>query len=212
MSLALLCLGPLIFLSACFDYRERIELREDLSGSVRISYTVPVSKDGRSRLSFLPANKADIQGQYEEAVPGIPFQLRNIKISPAQSESIAEKEDKGLRVSYRLEFTNPKILEYTPLGNTEVLRSTGYLQIKRSFPALQNVKQAKGLILKRLAKYLRKRFTGHRISYGILVPEDFQLSTNKGRIKGTEHSYSLGLVETLDVSKNIEWSLSLKKD
>ena len=217
MNLANICkrivlLGIPAFLSACFDYHEKIELREDFSGSVRISYTVPVSEEGRSRLSFLPANEEDIKIQYEEVVPSLRFQLKNIKITPVETDSKAKKEDKRLKVSYRLEFKDPKILEYTPLENTKIIKSAGYLEIRRNFPALQNIKQAKGFILKRISKYLTKRFSGHSISYSTLLAEGFELSTNKGRMyKNTEHKYNLPLVETLGAADDIQWSFSLKR-
>ena len=209
----LVCLSCFAFLSACFDYHEKLELKEDFSGSVTVTYTVPVSKEGTSRLSFLPVNQRAIKTQYEGVVPGIRFHLRNIKISPVELGPEIKKGNKHSKVSYRLEFKDPKILEYTPLANTKVLKSEGYLQIRRTFPALQNIKRAKGVILKRIAKYLRKRFVGHSISYSAFLPEDFELYSNKGRFsEDTEHSYALFLVETLDSAKDIQWSFSLKRD
>ena len=214
----------LSFLPGCFDYHEEVEFKEDFSGTLRISYKVPVSKDHSSRLRFLASTKEDIREHYREAKAKLPFfQIRNIKITPIENEPSlkikkgsgkgkTKERNKSLGVSYSLDFKDPRILEYTPLTNTKVLKSKEGLKITRSFRALQSLKKAKGFILERISKHLRKRFLNHSISYTTLLPESLALHSQKGQLhKDTRHSYRLALVETLRASKDIKWSLTLKK-
>ena len=221
--LGILSLVLLSLSSGCFDYYEKVELKEDFSGSLQIIYTVPVSEESLSRLSFLAAKEEDIREHYREAKIKSDFQLRDIEITPIKakaekkhlkSKKQSKKREKknSLRVSYRIDFSNPKILEYTPLRNTKILESKERLQIQRSFPALQSQTKIKGPILKRIAKHLRKHFSKRTISYTTILPENYKISTNKGTMdKDKTHTYKLSLLKTIEASKDIFWSLNLKK-
>ncbi len=207
----------LLFFSACFDYHERLELNKDLSGSVLISYTVPLSKrqakaDAHfSLLSFLPVNVDTIKKHYEDLIESKIARLTGLKVTTIGG--VNNKVAKKIKVQYRLHFTKLMVLEHTPLGNTRVVVGLTKARIKRDFPSIQEIQRPSLPLLKHLHKYLKQKLSDHMISYTTHLPQELSIKTNRGTFtdKTSSHSYGYSLSHSLDSDKNTNWTLTLQK-
>ena len=77
--LCFLSLSILLFFSSCFDYHEHLVLNKNLSGNVKISYTVDANKNNVSLVSFLPTSKSEIEEHYSYLIEGKIARLNRCK-------------------------------------------------------------------------------------------------------------------------------------
>ena len=209
---ALIALSLLFFTTACFDYYEEVELGRDFSGSVFITYIVPRTRNpDNPYIAFLPVRKDQIKWKYQKFIDKKEARFVSLAVTPITTEEKEElvkpknkQEQKAkIKVSYQIEFTNPDILESTPLSNVKVNSyNPSKIEIKRSFAHIKSSQHIKAFLVKPFYEYLIRKLGGHKLYYTTSFSEDLQVSSNRGKlVNNGKHSYVFPLKASLTTAK-----------
>ncbi|MBL8019153.1 MAG: hypothetical protein JNM27_05775 [Leptospirales bacterium] len=195
-----------LLFAGCFDYSESIYFSGDLTGFVEIEYWVPLrNKSEASLISYFQIEKADINKRYSQTL------ARPVEITD-YSKSIEQKPE-GNRighVKYRVAFRAPGELERILLGKTRVYFHDGRYVIQRNIPSAPALSDDAGRISRRVHELLRTTMTGHKLSFWILYPEQFDLFTNHGTIvRPGVQNLTLPLIATLN-NGGVVWTMEIK--
>ena len=195
-----------LFFWGCFDYSEIIFFNKDFSGSIHINYTLPVNEKQVSRISFLPVQKDKIKKYYSSLVED-----KKIRLSPIEVKKVKDKP-KYMKVSYKIFFTNPRILEKNLFRNVKVFKERTRLQIQRTFSLLQEANMANALFLERTLSYLLEKLKKHSLTYQIYFPKEWKINTNRGKLIKEGHLfYKHPLELSLKNTESMSWFLTLRK-
>lgn len=199
-----------IGLTGCFDYRERIVFKADLSGHIDIDYLVPVHPgSGRSVLAFLPIEFDRIQSRYSSLFFLERVEIQNYSVIYSMGDSL--QFPLLARVRYRLDFGTPGELERLLPGRATVVARRRSVTIRRSFPAGRPLPENSARFPRRVLEQVRQNLEGGLMSFRVEVPEGFELSTNRGTLRGAGMDFRLPLEDTLTAAEDFNWRFQLRE-
>lgn len=194
--------------AGCFDYRERVVFRRDLSGFLEIEYTVPVHPvSTRSAVAFLPIEREAIQDRYSSLFFLDRVELENYRVSYSMGSS--RMFPLLAHVRYRLQFQRPVDLERLLLGRASVNHRRRQVVIRRSFPTTRPLHEDSGRLARRIHEITREQIEGRSMEFVVEVPPGFELGANLGRPQNGSWIFQLPLESTLQNTQDFSWRVSL---
>ncbi|MCT8332475.1 hypothetical protein NUH30_02200 [Leptospira sp. 85282-16] len=201
-----------IFFVGCFEYEETILFRKLSSGTVEISYTVPLKKDSYdSLIKFLPTSKEEIISSVKKKSNNS-LQVRDFTFRELEKSETTDLyfKRKG-KVSYKLDFEDPLHLEGVLIGTFSIKSKPRSLTVKRDFPnltdnAILDTSVGEKKIISETSRLLREG----RIQFKVLFPKDSECSSNRGFIGLGNLTYQIPLPETLENPESKTWEYKIR--
>jgi len=206
---------PFLTFYNCFDYEETITFKKGYSGTVEITYSVPLKEDKKSSMiRFLPTQKAAIQAKINQGMGNtIGTKIRDYQFRLLEKGEFDEPffENKG-RVSYKIDFIEISELERMLPGNMITKFKGKSLVIKREFPSLtseflEETSVGEKKIINETGKLLKEG----KMSFRILFPSNTECYSNKGTINLGSLNYVYPLSDSLESQRNAKiWEIKLR--
>lgn len=201
-----------LFFVGCFEYEETILFRKLSSGTVEISYTVPLKKDSYdSLIKFLPTSKEEIISSVKKKSNNS-LQVRDFTFRELEKSETTDLyfKRKG-KVSYKLDFEDPLHLEGVLIGTFSIKSKPRSLTVKRDFPnltdnAILDTSVGEKKIISETSRLLREG----RIQFKVLFPKDSECSSNRGFIGLGNLTYQIPLPETLENPESKTWEYKIR--
>lgn len=201
-----------LFFVGCFEYEETILFRKLSSGTVEISYTVPLKKDSYdSLIKFLPTSKEEIISSVKKKSNNS-LQVRDFTFRELEKSETTDFyfKRKG-KVSYKLDFEDPLHLEGVLIGTFSIKSKPRSLTVKRDFPnltdnAILDTSVGEKKIISETSRLLREG----RIQFKVLFPKDSECSSNRGFIGLGNLTYQIPLPETLENPESKTWEYKIR--
>lgn len=186
----------------CFEYEETIFFRKPNSGTLEISYIVPLKKDTQeSLLQFLPTLENDVQKRIKKKV-NQNLVIRDFSFRELDKSEILDSpfKRKG-KVSYKIDFEDVSTLEALLLGNSSVKVKQKSVSIKRDFPgfATKIIESSSSGEKKIVSESLRLLKDG-KLQFKVFFPKDSECSSNKGFVGLGMLQYGFSATETMDAN------------
>ena len=201
-------------MQGCFEYEETIVLKKASSGTVEISYIVPLKKESNeSLLQFLPTSEAEVakklKSKSKTLAPPREFAYRELE----KSEMVDSLFKRKGKVSYKIDFEDSAELEAILIGNTSVKAKPKFFQIRREFPFLAdkpNEKSSSGE--KKIYSESLRFLKDAKLNFKIFFPKDSECSTNKGFVGLGSLTYGFLGTETMDPgsSEGKNWEVKIR--
>ncbi|MCG6144676.1 LIC11874 family lipoprotein [Leptospira bandrabouensis] len=202
----------ILFFIGCFEYEETILFRKLSSGTVEISYTVPLKKDSNdSLIKFLPTSKEEIISSVKKKSNNN-LQVRDFTFRELEKSETTDMyfKRKG-KVSYKLDFEDPLHLEGVLIGTFSIKSKPRSLTVKRDFPnltdnAILETSVGEKKIISETSRLLREG----KIQFRVLFPKDSECSSNRGFIGLGNLTYQIPLTETLENPDSKTWEYKIR--
>ncbi|MCW7459414.1 hypothetical protein ND856_11555 [Leptospira bandrabouensis] len=202
----------ILFFIGCFEYEETILFRKLSSGTVEISYTVPLKKDSNdSLIKFLPTSKEEIISSVKKKSNNN-LQVRDFTFRELEKSETTDMyfKRKG-KVSYKLDFEDPLHLEGILIGTFSIKSKPRSLTVKRDFPnltdnAILETSVGEKKIISETSRLLREG----KIQFRVLFPKDSECSSNRGFIGLGNLTYQIPLTETLENPDSKTWEYKIR--
>ncbi|MGV3664790.1 MAG: LIC11874 family lipoprotein [Leptospira bouyouniensis] len=201
-----------VFCYGCFEYEETILFRKMSSGTVEISYTVPLKKDSNeSLIKFLPTSKEEILTSVKKKSNNNllvrDFTFRELEKSETTDMYFKRKG----KVSYKLDFEDPLHLEGVLIGTFSIKQKPRSLSVKRDFPnltdnAILDSSAGEKKIISETSRLLKEG----KIQFKVLFPKDSECSSNRGFIGLGNLVYQIPLQETLENPEAKTWEYKIR--
>lgn len=200
-------------LQNCFEYDETIIFKKANSGTVEISYVVPLKSDKTASLiAHLPISENDIYQRIAQGTNPSRFQMRDYDFRILEKGEFSEPffEFKG-KVFYRIDFQEISDLERFLPGRMIVKSKGRTLTIRREFPSfseafLDTASVGEKKIIQETAKLLKDG----SLRFKILFPTNTECSANKGIISLGQLNYTYNLVDSLEPNPAKIWEIRLR--
>lgn len=205
---------PLFLLSliGCFEYEETILFRKSSSGTVEISYIVPLKKESMdSLIKFLPSDKTSIESKIKSKTNNI-LQLRDFTFRELEKSENADPFFKRkAKISYKIDFEDPGLLDGVLLGTLNIKTKGKSLNVKRDFPNLtdtvvQNVSAGEKKIITETLRLLKEG----KIQFRVLFPKDSECSSNRGFVGLGNVLYTFPLQDTIENQDARSWEYKIR--
>ncbi|MCG9874192.1 MAG: hypothetical protein MH321_05320 [Leptospiraceae bacterium] len=198
----------------CFDYEETIIFKKGYSGTVEITYSVPLKEDKKSSMiRFLPTQEAAIQEKINQGMGKTKIKLRDYQFRILEKGEFDEPffDNKG-KVSYKIDFQEISELERMLPGNMITKFKGKSLVIKREFPSfssefLESTSVGEKKIINETGKLLKEG----KMNFRILFPSNTECYSNKGTINLGSLNYVYPLSDSLEAQGNSKlWEIKLR--
>ncbi len=191
-----------LFLQNCFEYEETIFFRKPNSGTLEISYIVPLKKDSQeSLIQFLPTQELDVQKRIKKKV-NLGFVLRDFSFRELDKSEILDSpfKRKG-KVSYKVDFEDVSTLETLLLGNSSVKVKQKSVSIKRDFPGFASkILESSSSGEKKIVSESLRLLKDGKLQFRVYFPKDSECSSNKGFVGLGMLQYGFSATETMDAN------------
>ncbi|MCW7492121.1 hypothetical protein ND861_05565 [Leptospira sp. 2 VSF19] len=202
----------ILFFVGCFEYEETILFRKLSSGTVEISYTVPLKKDSNdSLIKFLPTSKEEIISSVKKK-SNHNLQVRDFTFRELEKSETTDMyfKRKG-KVSYKLDFEDPIHLEGVLIGTFSIKSKPRSLTVKRDFPNLtDNAILETSVGEKKIISETSRLLKEGKIQFKVLFPKDSECSSNRGFIGLGNLTYQIPLPETLENPESKTWEYKIR--
>ena len=210
----LLLLFDILVFNNCFDYEETITFKKGYSGTVEITYSVPLKEDKKSSMiRFLPTQEIAIQAKINQGMGNAKTPLRDYNFRLLEKGEYDEPffENKG-RVSYKIDFKEISELERMLPGNMITKFKGKSLVIKREFPSLSSeFLEETSVGEKKIINETGKLLKEGKMSFRILFPSNTECYSNKGTINLGSLNYVYPLADSLEAQGNSKiWEIKLR--
>ena len=196
-------LFPVLF-SSCFDYKEILIFRNDFSGTLELSYRVPLypEKD-RSLIAFLPVQKERLQSRYRRLL-----RSRQLRIEFFQ----VEMESTGIPQ------TDPVEAQSGQTDRSELFRRFAHVRYRLAFPSplipvTGGLSDKPNRMVSRMYRLSREFLKDHSMQFFVYFTDKQTLKSNKGNIADDSHLYwKLPLASSLYEKRKIIWNVRLTRN
>jgi hypothetical protein len=197
----------------CFDYSEIITFKKGLSGTVEVSYEVPLKDDKETSLiRFLPTKLENIQERFEQNLKSASLQVKDYQFRVLSRGEYDEPffEHKG-KVSYRVDFNDISELERLLPGNMITKLKGKTLTVRREFPSLTDeYVESASVGEKKILSEITKILKDGSMQFKVVFPASTECISNKGTVGLGNLTYIYPLTDSLESSNGKFWEFKLR--
>ena len=210
----ILVFSSISFLSNCFDYEETITFKKDYSGTIEISYSVPLKEDrSTSLIRFLPTQKSLIQNKIDHNVGSANHPIHDYQFRILEKGEYEEPyfDNKG-KVSYKIDFKDISELERILPGNMISKFKGKSLILRREFPSfsgkfLDEASLGEKKIINETSKLLKEG----KMTFRIYFPSNTECYSNKGTINLGSMTFVYPLSDSMESQNSSKiWEVKLR--
>ncbi|GBF49155.1 lipoprotein [Leptospira ryugenii] len=196
----------------CFEYEETILFRKLNSGTVEVSYTVPLKKETQeSLLKFLPTDRESIQKKILRK-PSTSLVIRDFTFRELDKTEFIDTifKRKG-RVSYKIDFEDSAELEGILIGNFSSKLKARSLNVKREFPNLSELsKEGESVGEKKIIGETIRLLREGKLQFRVLFPKDSECISSRGLVGLGNVTYQMPLQETMENPEAKSWEYKIR--
>lgn len=197
----------------CFEYEETIQFKKGFSGTVEISYEVPLKDDQKSSLiRYLPTQKENIEDKLSQGISKGKLVIRDYNFRLLEKGEFIEPffENKG-RVSYKVDFQDISEIERILPGNMIVKTKGKTVTIRRDFPSLDvNFFESSSVGEKKIISEISKLLKEGSMRFRVIFPTNTECYSNKGSVSLGQVNYVYALSDSLDQNQSKVWEYRLR--
>lgn len=207
-------LASIFFFVNCFDYEETITFKKDYSGTIEISYSVPLKEDrSTSLIQFLPTQKSLIQTKINQSTGSTNHPIQDYQFRLLEKGEFEEPyfDNKG-KVSYKIDFKDISELERILPGNMISKFKGKSLILKREFPSfsakfLEDASLGEKKIINETSKLLKEG----KMTFRIYFPSNTECYSNKGTINLGSMTFVYPLSDSMESQNSSKiWEVKLR--